>query len=266
MEHSESSVLFENDSLVELKNVIKDDKLSNTLYDLLYPSVTDMLLNMIEVYDTKKALLAQLDSLIKKLQTHIHLVNPEILEEILTESIHLRERMNLICKTLKEVQSRIEKYALANTGIFNEEWTDWKLVFKNRLKKNLWLFEPSKSCSEAQNGVEVEDGIPSSVSELEKALFYRITNVLLSNFSSYPPHTVQRLAELLLTPKLHYNSLLKYLRAVEKTVMVTSTTVDFQVSQTNSESQTIDHNDSNAPNLTPISWIFNDQNIENNKI
>ncbi|CCJ29674.1 unnamed protein product [Pneumocystis jirovecii] len=162
--------------------------------------------------------------------------------------------------------------ALASTGIFNEEWTDWKSVFENRLKKNLWLFEPSKSFSETQNGIEIEDGIPSSVSESEKALFYRIINVLLSNFSSHPPHTVQRLAELLLTPKLHYNSLSKYLRAVEKTIMVTSTTVNFEVFQTNSqnqtssEDQTVDRSDSSVANLAPISWIHNDQNNTDNKI
>ncbi|KTW31319.1 uncharacterized protein T551_01391 [Pneumocystis jirovecii RU7] len=109
MEQPESSVLFENDSLNELNEVIKDDKLPDILYNLLYPSVTDMFLNIREVYNTEKTLSEKLDSLIQKLQACIHLVNPEILEEILNDSIDLKKRMNLIYKTLKEAQLRMEK-------------------------------------------------------------------------------------------------------------------------------------------------------------
>ncbi|KAG5438907.1 hypothetical protein PCANB_002237 [Pneumocystis canis] len=140
--------------------------------------------------------------------------------------------------------------SLANTGIFNEEWNDWKNVFESRLKQNLLLFNPSKSSSTLENGLETKDGFPSSISESEKMLFFRIINFLYSNFSSHPPHTVQRLAELLLMPTLHYNTIQKYLRAV------TSTTMAFKVSETDPCDQIINHNDSSAPNLTPIPWAY----------
>jgi hypothetical protein len=37
-----------------------------------------------------------------------------------------------------------------------------------------------------------------------------------------PPHTIQRLAELILYPKKHYNTLPAYLRAVDRVTSVTS--------------------------------------------
>ncbi|EMR10723.1 hypothetical protein PNEG_00873 [Pneumocystis murina B123] len=149
---------------------------------------------------------------------------------------------------------------LSSTGIFNEEWSDWKDIFESRLKENLWLFELPRSSSDIENGIETEDGFPLTMTQSEKMLFDRIKNVLLSNFLTHPPHTVQRLAELLLTPKLHYNSLSKYLRAVEKTLMVTSTTADFKVHDTDSQHQKMNHSDSSAPNLTPVPWIYSSEN------
>ncbi|KAG4305878.1 hypothetical protein PORY_000788 [Pneumocystis oryctolagi] len=153
---------------------------------------------------------------------------------------------------------------IAKTGVFNEEWSDWKHVFEKRLKDNLWLFESSESLSMFQNDKKLNDGIPSNISESEKALFYKIIDTLFSNFSSHPPHTVQRLAELLLTPRQNYNSLPKYLRAIEKTIMVTSTVTDFDVLKTNIHNQIMDYNSSDIPNLTYIQWARNDQNESQN--
>ncbi|KTW30337.1 hypothetical protein T552_00810 [Pneumocystis carinii B80] len=150
--------------------------------------------------------------------------------------------------------------SLSSTGIFNEEWSNWKDIFENRLKENLWLFELPRTSSDIENGIETEDGLPLSMSQSEKMLFDRIKNVLFSNFLTYPPHTVQRLAELLLSPKLHYKSLSKYLRAVEKTLMVTSTTADFKIHNTDSQNQRMNNNDSSIPNLTPVPWIHSDEN------
>ena len=44
----------------------------------------------------------------------------------------------------------------------------------------------------------------------------------LDGFSKYPPHTVQRLAELVLTPRRHYRTLPTYLHALDRVVHVTS--------------------------------------------
>ncbi|KAI1338752.1 hypothetical protein F5Y15DRAFT_97089 [Xylariaceae sp. FL0016] len=49
-----------------------------------------------------------------------------------------------------------------------------------------------------------------------------ITTTLTSTFHTYPPHTIQRLSELVLTPKNHYRTLTSYLHAVDRVVHVTS--------------------------------------------
>jgi len=45
---------------------------------------------------------------------------------------------------------------------------------------------------------------------------------LLDQFEESPPFTIQRLCELCVEPKKHYKSVGKYLRAVEKSILVTS--------------------------------------------
>lgn len=46
----------------------------------------------------------------------------------------------------------------------------------------------------------------------------------LESFKRYPPHTMQRLAELMLRPKAHYRALASYLHAVDRVVRVSSAT------------------------------------------
>lgn len=49
-----------------------------------------------------------------------------------------------------------------------------------------------------------------------------IRTTLVDGFPEYPPHTIQRLAELVLAPRQHYRSLPSYLHAVDRVVHVTS--------------------------------------------
>ena len=49
-----------------------------------------------------------------------------------------------------------------------------------------------------------------------------IKTTLVDGFPVYPPHTIQRLAELVLAPRQHYRSLPSYLHAVDRVVHVTS--------------------------------------------
>ncbi|KAB5549876.1 hypothetical protein GE09DRAFT_187696 [Coniochaeta sp. 2T2.1] len=60
--------------------------------------------------------------------------------------------------------------------------------------------------------------LPNPVARLLK----EITSTLTDNFNRYPPHTIQRLAELVLEPKRHYKSLTAYLHALDRVVHVTS--------------------------------------------
>ncbi|KAI1827138.1 hypothetical protein F4861DRAFT_433449 [Xylaria intraflava] len=54
------------------------------------------------------------------------------------------------------------------------------------------------------------------------AMVSEITSCLKSTFPTYPPHTIQRVAELVINPRQHYRSLAPYLHALDRAVHVTS--------------------------------------------
>lgn len=54
------------------------------------------------------------------------------------------------------------------------------------------------------------------------SMIAEITGILNETFHTYPPHTIQRLSELVLEPRRHYKSLPAYLHAVDRVVHVTS--------------------------------------------
>ena len=109
-----------------------------------------------------------------------------------------------------------------------------------------------------------------------------VSQILRSSFSERPPHTVQRLAELVLYPTKHYKTLPAWLRAVDRVVSVSSAADIFPLSETppvkngvngdggggilwNNSDARSDH-DSNALGsdeslggalLTPIPWLRN---------
>lgn len=91
-----------------------------------------------------------------------------------------------------------------------------------------------------------------------------IKETLNTTFSTAPPHTAQRLAELIQKPNEHYRSLPKFLRAVQRVISVSSTTVQFPLPSA------VEHPTTGMLNalgsdeslggalLTPISWLRND--------
>ncbi|KAF1851314.1 uncharacterized protein K460DRAFT_373348 [Cucurbitaria berberidis CBS 394.84] len=58
-----------------------------------------------------------------------------------------------------------------------------------------------------------------------------IRNTLSKNFAKHPPHTIQRLAELVLEPKKRYSYLPPYLRALDRVVSVSSPLTIFPIPQ-----------------------------------
>ena len=54
------------------------------------------------------------------------------------------------------------------------------------------------------------------------SLLQTIQSTLLNSFPTSPPHTAQRLAELVLHPRTHYNTLPSYIRALDRIVSVAS--------------------------------------------
>ena len=82
-------------------------------------------------------------------------------------------------------------------------------------------------------------------------------DAILEQLESFeePPFTIQRLCELLLDPKRHYKSIGKYLRAVEKSILVTSSIDAFppEVSST-SNGPANGTTSNNQPQSTPIAF------------
>ncbi|KAG5928241.1 hypothetical protein E4U42_001074 [Claviceps africana] len=71
----------------------------------------------------------------------------------------------------------------------------------------------------APTGADVSGELPKQINDMLLDI-----NKHLETFRSYPPHTIQRLAELLLRPKAQYRALAPYLHAVDRVVRVSSTT------------------------------------------
>ncbi|KAI4236285.1 MAG: hypothetical protein L6R40_006223 [Gallowayella cf. fulva] len=93
---------------------------------------------------------------------------------------------------------------------------------------------------------------------------------LRTSFADAPPHTVQRLAELVLRPRSHYRTLPSYLRALDRVVCVSSPSTIFPLPNTafsahgsylNGTMTPVGTNDSDPEEtlggaaLTPIPWL-----------
>ncbi|KIW89919.1 uncharacterized protein Z519_09349 [Cladophialophora bantiana CBS 173.52] len=80
-----------------------------------------------------------------------------------------------------------------------------------------------------------QDVAPAALNELPALLLQMlnsVTHTLRSSFSERPPHTIQRLAELILYPTKHYKTLPAWLRAIDRVVSVSSPANIFPLSET----------------------------------
>ena len=87
--------------------------------------------------------------------------------------------------------------------------------------------EPSNPQQESYNGQPSENATqeersPGTLPVQLTSMLTEITTCLKA-FPTAPPHTLQRLAELILTPRRQYRSLCSYLHALDRVVHVTST-------------------------------------------
>lgn len=97
--------------------------------------------------------------------------------------------------------------------------------------------------------------------------FCYIQETLLSQFKDYPPHTLQRLAELVLEPRRQYRYLPPYLNALERVISVSSGTNAFPLppaepsttgaSNVNGADKSLDDDSLGGALLTPIPWLQN---------
>ncbi|XP_068667304.1 uncharacterized protein [Aristolochia californica] len=114
----------------------------------------------------------------------------------------------------EEIRSILE--VIAATGKFWHDWNILKAVLSYRLKQ-VWGEYP-----ESQKKPDIGPQ-PSSLSgETYPELVKRLDEALLC-FEEGPPFTLQRLCEILLTPKAIYTSLSKVALALEKNLLVTTT-------------------------------------------
>lgn len=106
-------------------------------------------------------------------------------------------------------------------------------------------------------------------------LLNSIRSTMRSYFTSKPPHTIQRLAELILRPTTHYRTLPAYLRAIDRVVTVTSSADNFPLQMQASANQPnglvngemSDHGVGGdeflgGALLTPIPWLSNTASFE----
>lgn len=104
-----------------------------------------------------------------------------------------------------------------------------------------------------------------SENALPQALQFMLTSIestLRQSFSSKPPHTIQRLAELVLRPARHYRTLPAYLRAVDRVVSVSSGADIFPLPLSVPPSATIDGTLSNGVNGAATNYsLFNDTGL-----
>lgn len=125
------------------------------------------------------------------------------------------------------------------------------------------------------------DGTPPASKESQSlpadiiSFYASICATLSKNFSHKPPHTIQRLSELILNPKSHYKHLPPFLRALDRVVSVSSPTTIFPLPQavlpSNSGGGLLNGTAPAAPSalgsdeslggalLTPIPWLRTDR-------
>ncbi|KIK59825.1 hypothetical protein GYMLUDRAFT_74279 [Collybiopsis luxurians FD-317 M1] len=139
---------------------------------------------------------------------------------------------------------------IAETDAFDVKWDLLKNIIKSKIEQNISMFlrtasppspPPSFNPVQLQNGgVRLPPFPPRTQSSInvigapQSYLNEEQANVLresifaqLDFFDSDPPFTIQRLCELCINPKQHYKSVGKYLRAVEKSTLVTSTWAEY---------------------------------------
>ncbi|KAJ7751990.1 PPP4R2-domain-containing protein [Mycena metata] len=128
------------------------------------------------------------------------------------------------------------------TDTLNSEWPLLRDIIKYKIDQNTALFlasperpkppppfqpEPTASgglklppfpLRNSSVPVPVNFMTPQQAAEMKQSVFE-----LLDQFDSNPPFTIQRVCELCLHPRQNYTSVGKYLRAVEKALLVTST-------------------------------------------
>ncbi|OAA48557.1 Protein phosphatase 4 core regulatory subunit R2 [Metarhizium rileyi] len=113
--------------------------------------------------------------------------------------------------------------------------------------------EANKENTAAEKSAE-----PSTVAQrdLPKQIDDMFTDIKkhLETFGPYAPHTIQRLAEMILNPRAHYKALTSYLHAVDRVVRVTSGTNVYPLPPAIPDMSSMELNDSDRDPAASVSW------------
>ncbi|KAI9498166.1 PPP4R2-domain-containing protein [Zychaea mexicana] len=113
--------------------------------------------------------------------------------------------------TLDDLEYHQGLAEIAETNQITQSWSDLQVAIKNAILQQCELIEKKEPAPEEWANIEsIKTNILHSLENHER-----------------PPFTVQRLCELVIDPRKHYRMFLKYINAIEKVLLVTSTWDDF---------------------------------------
>lgn len=177
-----------------------------------------------------------------------------------------------------ESDNKLLQALAEGNAIDHEKWPSLLLRIISRLEKNVHqsfsafpesASESSISSSDASNtstefSARNDDAATrhsNSTICLQPAIrtiLASISDTLLTFFSKAPPHTIQRLAELILFPRSHYRTLPSYLHALDRVVHVTSPATAFPLQSpalnTNSSKLLSSGSTVHSKDQIPASW------------
>lgn len=135
----------------------------------------------------------------------------------------------------KELETIIQErnFKMENTSL-------WESI---RLEVPTLLFKIISEDYKQPIATPIKDPLDSSRKETLETFMNRLTQHLSHSFNLHPPFTIVRLSELLHSPKQHYNTAEKFLRALENVIQVSSSIAEFP--ETTFETN---ENDDHSPN------------------
>ncbi|KAF8232321.1 PPP4R2-domain-containing protein [Tricholoma matsutake] len=134
---------------------------------------------------------------------------------------------------------------ISSSDNINSSWDMLRNIIRHKINQNITMFfaensprmpphtfEPLSTPSGGlklppfppckPNQIQINETPVSYMTEEQASEMKEFIYAQLDEFESEPPFTIQRVCELCLHPKQHYSSVGKYLRAMEKSLLVTS--------------------------------------------
>ncbi|KAI8139583.1 PPP4R2-domain-containing protein [Fennellomyces sp. T-0311] len=113
--------------------------------------------------------------------------------------------------SFKDIQYHQGLLEIADTNEITQSWSDLQAAIRNAITQQCEIIErKGPAADELANIESIKTNIIHSIEHHER-----------------PPFTIQRLCELVIDPRRHYRMFIKYMNAIEKVLLVTSTWDEF---------------------------------------